>query len=380
MPPKPLTKTRLRALADTRAESGRVISVFLNLDPTEFSTPPARATAVASLLNELETKVGEVEVGHDDRLRLQESVELIKAELEREDLAEGGAQGVAVFANTDADLFESFRLHHPIESRAEVDSTAYLEPLVAAGSHERWMVLLANRSKARFFLGPAEGLEETDVLENNVHRQHSAGGWSQARFERSVDEQVRDHLKSTADIAFQIFKRRPFDKLLLAAPDETIGDVEKHLHPYLTQRIAGTLHIDIGASSAQDVQAAASEAINDYRTKQEREILDRIAEHVGRGERGAAGLDAVLDALNMARVEILVVLDNLEAPGTRDPQTEMLAGENGDSPTGGAMEQVENIIEEAMQKAVETNAEVIVIREHREEIEQFGGVAALLRF
>ncbi len=44
------------------------------------------------------------------------------------------------------------------------------------------------------------------------------------------------------------------------------------------------------------------------------------------------------------------------------------------------MEQVENIIEEAMQKAVETNAEVIVIREHREEIEQFGGVAALLRF
>ena len=44
------------------------------------------------------------------------------------------------------------------------------------------------------------------------------------------------------------------------------------------------------------------------------------------------------------------------------------------------MEPVENIVEEAMQKAVETNAEVIVVREHREEIEQHGGIAALLRF
>ena len=43
MPPSPLTRTRLRALADARAEKGRVVSVYLNLDPTHFATQPARA-------------------------------------------------------------------------------------------------------------------------------------------------------------------------------------------------------------------------------------------------------------------------------------------------------------------------------------------------
>ncbi len=380
MPPTPLTKTRLRALADTRAESGRVLSVFLDLDPTRFATAPARATAVTSLINELERKAAEPELGHEERKQVDEAVELIKAELQRGDIAEGGIQGVAIFANTDADLFESFGLAHPVESRVEVDTTAYVEPLVAAGSQERWLVLLANRSKARFFVGPAEGLVETDQLEDNVHRQHSAGGWSQARFQRSVDEEVRDHLKNTADIAFQIYKRRPIDKVLVGAPDETFGDVQQALHPYLQERTVGRVQLDIGNSSPQDVQAAASESIREYRVQQEREVLDRIAEHLGREERGAAGLDAVLDALNQARVEILVILEHFEAPGSRDPETEMLAGEGAASPTGGTMEPVDNIVEEAMQKAVETNAEVIVVREHREDIEQHGGIAALLRY
>ncbi len=380
MPPTTLTKSRLRALADTRAENGRVISVFLNLDPTYFATPPARATAIASLLNDLEHKVAEIEGSHELKQQLAEDVELIKAEFQRPDLAEGGTQGLAIVCNSDAGLFESISLPHPVDSRVEVDTTAYVEPLVAAGTSERWLVLLVNRSKARFFVGSAEGLEETDQLEDAVHRQHSQGGWSQARYQRGVDEQVADHLKHTGDVAFQIFKRRPFDHVLLAAPDETYGDVENALHPYVRERLAGRIQVDIGASSLQDVQAAATEAISKHLIERERQVLDRVAEHLGRGERGAAGLDAVLDALNQARVEILLVQDHLEAPGSRDPETQMLAGENGASPTGGTMETVDNVIEEALQKAVETNAEVLVVREHRDEIEQHGGIAALLRF
>jgi len=380
MPPTTLTKSRLRALADTRADRARVISVFLNLDPTYFATPPARATAIASLLNDLERKVAETDVPHEVRQTLAQDVERIKAELQRSDVAEGGTQGLAIICNHDADLFESIRLPHPVDSRVEVDTTAYVEPLVAAGTSERWLVLLANRSKARFFVGAAEGLEETDQLEDAVHRQHSQGGWSQARYQRGVDEQVADHLKNTGDLAFQIFKRRPFDHVLLAAPEETYGDLLNALHPYVRDRVSGRLQIDIGASSLQDVQTAASEAIARHLVERERQVLDRVAEQLGRGERGVAGLDAVLDALNQARVEILVVQDHLEAPGARDPETQMLAGENGASPTGGAMEKVDNVIEEAMQKAVETNAEVLVVREHRDEIEQHGGIAALLRF
>ena len=56
-----LTPTRLRRLAELAPEHGRVLSVYLNLDPAEFATPPARATAISSLMNEAQHKVEEAD-------------------------------------------------------------------------------------------------------------------------------------------------------------------------------------------------------------------------------------------------------------------------------------------------------------------------------
>ena len=40
--------TRLRRLAELHPERGKVLSVFFNLDPREFATPPARAPEIHS--------------------------------------------------------------------------------------------------------------------------------------------------------------------------------------------------------------------------------------------------------------------------------------------------------------------------------------------
>ena len=42
-------RDRLRKLAELRLDRPVVLSLYLDLDPTEFATPPARATAVRSL-------------------------------------------------------------------------------------------------------------------------------------------------------------------------------------------------------------------------------------------------------------------------------------------------------------------------------------------
>ena len=46
-----LDEELLRRLAETRLERPLVLSLYLNLEPSEFATPPARATAVRSLLD-----------------------------------------------------------------------------------------------------------------------------------------------------------------------------------------------------------------------------------------------------------------------------------------------------------------------------------------
>ena len=45
------TKTRLRELATLRPEGHKVLSLYLNLDPSEFPTPKARKTELDSLLD-----------------------------------------------------------------------------------------------------------------------------------------------------------------------------------------------------------------------------------------------------------------------------------------------------------------------------------------
>src|SRR5919106_1171043 len=136
-----ITRDNLRRLAAVKPERGRVLSVILNLDPTEFATPPARSTAVTSVLTEAAHRVDE-----------------------------------------------------------------------ADGLEERWCVLLVNRRNARFFVGGAGSLEETDRVEDDVHSQHDQGGWSQARYQRSVEKEKDDHLVHVAEVAFATYKRRGFDR------------------------------------------------------------------------------------------------------------------------------------------------------------------------
>lgn len=66
----------LRRLAELRLDRPVVLSLYLDLDPTEFATPPARATAIRSLLDEADRRLRERDgLSHQDRVDLQASLE-----------------------------------------------------------------------------------------------------------------------------------------------------------------------------------------------------------------------------------------------------------------------------------------------------------------
>ncbi len=376
----PLTRADLRALTEARPERGRVLSVFLNLDPTEFASAPARATAINSVLNEAAQAVEEVDgLEHDELLALREDVERIRGELGRDGLFADGTHGVAMFACGLAGLFEVLQLPQPVETHVVVERTPYLEPLVRPGQQGRWGILLVNRRSARIFRGTGASLQETDRIEDDVHSQHMQGGWSQARYQRSVEKEVENHLKHVADVLFDTHKREPFDALLIGAPEEMVSDIEGTLHPYLKERIKGHVQLDVEHSTPDDVQRVAAEEIERHQEAHEREVIARLNESLGRNSRGASGFDDVLAALNEFRVELLVVADGLQEPGVRDTETGMLARDGAAVASGAAGEAVENLVEAAMEKAIEQSAEILVVRDP-EALVEHGGIAALLRF
>jgi len=158
------------------------------------------------------------------------------------------------------------------------------------------------------------------------------------------------------------------------------NDVEKRLHPYLQERIAGRIDVDVENTSPDQVLEAAADRMEEHDRERERQALDRLAERLGTGGRAAAGLDDVLDALNQRKVEILLFEQGLSAPGVVCPQCGWTGAQASSCPVDDSeLEERDDIIESAVQLAITQSAEVIAVH-HYDDLEGKGSIAAVLRF
>src|SRR3954451_212273 len=378
-----LRADRLRELATLRPQGARVLSVFLNLDPAEFAEPPARASEIRSAIDGLRRLARDSDgLAHDAKVALREDVDRVEEYLSG--FSPKGAHGVVVYACGPADLFEVIRLPRPIETRAVIDDSPLIEPLAELIATGSWCVVLVNRQTGRMFVGDRERLDEVDGIVDDVHGQHKQGGLSQARYQRSVDEDVQDHLRNVASAAFNRFKRARFDNLLISGPQETVTDFEAKLHAYLQERVAGRIDLDVENSSVDDVHSAAAAKIEEFERKRERDALDRLSEGLSKGTRAAAGLEDVLEALNERRAEILLLEPGYQAAGCTCPQCGWVGPMDGGScPADGTpVECRDSVVESAVELAVVQSADVLVMRDedHQRELQSHGQIAAVLRF
>ena len=369
-------RDRLRKLAELRLDRPVVLSLYLDLDPTEFATPPARATAVRSLLDEAERRVKErAGLAHADRMALEGALERARNYLERE-LPTDGAHGVAVFASEPVDLFETVKLPRSVPSRVAIGRSPLVGPLARLERRERWCVALVSRRDARIFRGSPDGLREIGQIHDIVFGQHDQGGWSQARYQRGIEKEKADHLKRTAEVLLRHYKRRPFQRLITGGPREVVADFESKLHGYLSERLAGRIEVDVDTASPDQVLEAAQPRFDELEREREAEALERL------GERGAWGLGETLRALNERRVEMLLLDEQFSAPGTQCPECGWLgmADERRCPADGTELVALEDVTDAAIELALQQSAEMLAVRHDREALGGHGGVAALLRF
>jgi peptide chain release factor subunit 1 len=372
-------RDELRRLAEVRLDRPLVLSLYLDLDPAQFATPPARATAIRSLLDEAERRLRERDaLDHQDRTDLQASLQRAAALLEH-DLPADGAQSVAVFASQAAGLFEVLPLPRPVPSRVAIGRSPLVGPLARLERRERWCVALVSRRDARIFRGSPESLREVEQIHDVVFGQHDQGGWSQARYQRGIEKEKDDHLKHTAEALMKHFKRQPFERLILGGPREVVADFESKLHGYLAARLAGRIEVDVDTATPDKVLEKTQPLFEAIEEEREAAALDRL----GEGSRAAQNLEEVLAALNERRVECLLLDERFSAPGTTCRECGWLGpgGERACPVDGRELEQLDDLTEAAIELTLQQSAEILAVRRRREELqERAGGVAALLRF
>jgi peptide chain release factor subunit 1 len=369
----------LRRLAAVRLDRPVVLSLYLDLDPAQFATPPARATAVRSLLDEAERRLRDRDgLSHGDLVDLRASLQRAATLLEK-DLPTEGAHAVAVFASEGAGLFEVLALPRPVPSRVAIGRSPLVAPLARLERRERWCVALVSRRDARIFRGSPESLREVEQIHDLVFGQHDQGGWSQARYQRGIEKEKDDHLKHTAEVLMKHFKRRPFQRLILGGPREVVSDFESKLHGYLSERLAGRIEVDVDTATPDKVLQKTQPLFEAIEEEREAAALERL----GEGSRAALNLDAVLRALNERRVECLLLDERFFAPGATCPACGWLGpeGERTCPVDGSELEHLDDLTEAAIELTLQQSAEILAVRRRRDELqERAGGIAALLRF
>src|SRR5919198_5559035 len=260
-----LNRSKLRELAELRPDRAKVLSLYLNLDPSQFASAQARATEMSSLLDEADRRLRNGDsLTHDEKVHLRQDVERVREYFRSPEFSAKGAHALAIFASGPADVFEVIKLPRPVETGVAINDRPFLEPLTDIAFAGSWAVFLVSRRMARILRGSREGLEEVTRIVDDVHGWHDQGGWSQARYQRGIEKETTDHVKHAADVLFRRFKRTPFDGLLIGCPEEMCNDVEKRLHPYLQERIAGRIDIDVENTSPDEVLEAAAEHMEEH--------------------------------------------------------------------------------------------------------------------
>jgi hypothetical protein len=366
-----------------------VVSLYLDLDPSQFATAPARATQMRSLLDEAERDGHGVaaSMSHADRTALKADFQRLEDYLGSDELPVSGAGALAVFCSGQDDLFEAVALADPTPPRAVIATTPFVEPLVSGPDEGQTAVVLISRRLGRILVGDPHDLREAEDVADRVHGQHSRGGWSQANYERSIDNDAEQHFRHVAEELYRDWQREPFDHLVLGGPVEDVKRFAEDLHNDLRRLLLDErLDVDVQAARLADVRAALAPLLERVRAGAKASALGELENRLGAGGAAARGLAPTLEALNERRVQTLLLALNFSASGTRCPRCGLLyPEETGTCPADGeAVVEVADLREAAVEAAVLQDAGVIVIGEGTDPeppaLHRGGGIAALLRF
>jgi peptide chain release factor subunit 1 len=368
-----LDRDYLRKLAEWSSNGAPVSSLYLDIDGRRFPRREDYMVRAEALCTQLkEQAAGDKGAKRSVKGDVARFIDFLNG------LDRGNNRGVALFSASKAGLWEDVLVPRPLPDRAVIADHPYVLPLEAmVETYESFCTVIVDREKARLFLAKIGRIEEATDVFDEVPGQHDQGGWSQARYQRHIEELVGRHLKHVGDVLLRYFKRRNFDHLILAGPEEIVPPFEEGLHDYLKRRVVARTTIPMHAN-VDDVLQKSLQVEEELEGQRERETLERLEAEASAARLGVIGLGHALKALNEGRVDTLVVPFGRTEQGYRCPNCGWLAVTGKTCPRCGAeFQEVDDVIEAAVEVALRQSSRVQTLDRNATGKEEVG---ALLRY
>jgi peptide chain release factor subunit 1 len=336
--------TVLDRLADYESDSASVVSVYLDLKP-EQPAQPFKAF--------LESAVKDHEIAAAE-------LEKIRAYLESEKPA---SQAIAIFACSGAPgLFETVPLEAPLGGhRLYIDCEPHVFPLERlADQYQSYAALLVNTNAARLYVFSAGAAEREVTVKNKKGKRVSAGGWSQARYQRRVENLHIKHMKEVADAVEQLVRDENIARILVAGDDVALPLLREQLSEQTLALLTEVDGVDIKTPEAE-VFKVTLEAFREADQQNDQERVDALLNAYRSGGLGTVGLAGVKAALERGQVDRLLV----PATPSKSTADQSTAGAEMTGPKDQRSELDESAIEELVTLARRTDAEITFIEDAR---------------
>jgi peptide subunit release factor 1 (eRF1) len=369
------TERDLSDLVEFRSDKVPVLSLYLNVDPTQQTTDQYKLV-LRSLLKDA---VGEAKPA---------DIEAVERYFDFEYDWQG--RGVVVFSCQGADFWRSYSLAVPVHNSAHVSHRPYIKPLTdVLDAYGRYGVILVDSEGSRMFLfNLGELVEATGTLGEEVRRTKHGGasgvagrrGGMPARAARRGEAAVMRNLKEVAEATESFCVSNGCRRLVLGGTDSNVSQFLDVLPKATQDKVIGSFTIDPGAP-ASEVQARSMELIEDVARSRESELVEETIAGWKRGSGAVVGLSDTLAALQEHRAGTLLVAAGYEALGYRCQSCRyLMLVERDECPLcGSAVEHVEDLVETMTHRALEQGVDVEIVR-GSQELEEAGFVGALLRY
>ena len=390
-----------------RPELGRrapypVVSLYLNTQPGQTG----RDQFESFVRKEFATRSRTYEAGSPERESLDKDLERIAQYLDDE--LDPAANGVALFACSAGELFDAIQMTAPIERHwLSISDRPYLYPLARIESlHPRYAAVLADTNAARIMVFATGEVVATREIRGVKTKRTSQGGWSQARYQRHIENFHIQHAKDVIDALDKIVQQENIAEIIIAGDEVVMPLLREQMPKHLSEKVVEHVRMNRNTPEQQLIDSAL-EAMTRVRSQTEREKVEAAVGAFRSGGLGVVGPQDTLEALIKGQVDELLITASLRElqpvgalrgssgrpePGSRGALTASIASDSLDAvlpapvlETVAAGEPAEaraetvRLADELITKAAQTGARITFVKDP-ELLKDYGGVAALLRF
>ncbi len=343
-------------LADFPPGAGPFVSVYIDARPDQVGRDKYRAF----VRTELKARAATYPERSPERQSVEADAERILAWLE--DKARPQANGIALFACSAADVFEAVQLEVPIEqSEVIVGPAPHLYPLAAVlDRYRRHAAVVLDTHSARIFVFGLGEVVAQQAIESPQIPKSEAGGWSQARYQRHVEEFQRHHVKEVVETLARVVREERVDRVVVAANDVALPLFRAELPKALAERVVEVGDLDMSSPRDQILRRTLG-ATRERDARDDAERVRRMLDAYRAGGLGVVGVDATLRALGNGQVHELII--SADPSGLRALDGRAAAA----------------VADELVARARQTDARVSFI-DDAALLAEAGGVGGLLRF